>query len=118
MLPLQCYDYRWAETQMHQSNAPRERRVRQLALQSSSSSKPSTKFGLADYARCRRHAFMSSMVTPLTGDSTAPANSRTDFDFARTRTLPSGMTCHTRRVPGFMPNAFLTSAGTVHCLWL
>jgi hypothetical protein len=38
---------------------------------------------------------------------------RSDFDFARSRTLPSGMTCHTSRVPGFMPNAFLTTAGTV-----
>lgn len=98
---------------MHQSNAPRVRRVRQLALRSSSSSKPSTKFGLADYARYRRHAIMSLMVTPWTGDSTAPASSRSDLDFARTRTLPSGITCHTSRVPGFAPSAFLTSAGTV-----
>jgi hypothetical protein len=49
----------------------------------------------------------------LTGDSAVPANSRSDFDFARIRTSPSGITCHTSRVPGVKPSAFLTRAGTV-----
>src|SRR5206468_4989692 len=64
--------------------------------------------------RHQRQAFMSSTATCLPfGAFRIPARSRMDFVFARTMMLPSGMTCHTRRVPGVAPICSRTCAGTV-----
>ena len=51
--------------------------------------------------RHQRHAFMSSVFTGLRwGLLRLPASSRIDRVLARMITLPSGMTCQTKRVPG------------------
>src|SRR5437870_818929 len=59
---------------------------------------------------------MSSMATCLPlGAFNTPASFKIDFVFARTMTVPSGITVQTRRVPGAALTRALTSAGTVVC---